>query len=176
MLFPEYTVETGATFSPCCMYRYSLWRIWDKAAPRLGAVLLNPSRADARFDDPTISRLVKRAHVLGFGGLVVCNLFALRATDPEWLYSAVDPVGPENNQHIVESLKPCGMVLCGWGQHGKYMDRDLEVQALLRQEVKVSPQGVVTLLVNADGTPSHPLYLSYTLRPFQYHGRIACAS
>ena len=77
--------DRGADISPCGKYRYSLWRDWDWQgfANRVMFVGLNPSTADATNDDPTIRRCVRFATDWGFGGLVMVNLFAYRATDPD---------------------------------------------------------------------------------------------
>lgn len=47
--------------------------------------MLNPSTADAEIDDPTITRCIGFAKSWGFGGLMVGNLWAYRATDPKEL-------------------------------------------------------------------------------------------
>ena len=85
-----------------------------------GAVflMLNPSTADAIDNDPTVERCLRRALKMGFGGLMVCNTFAYRSTDPEKLYEVEDPVGPENDQIILARARSAGMVICGWGTHG----------------------------------------------------------
>ncbi|TMF61888.1 MAG: DUF1643 domain-containing protein, partial [Chloroflexi bacterium] len=68
----------GATFSADRRYRYRLWRRWDGARPVVAFVMLNPSTADARRDDPTIRRCIGFAKSWGFGGVEVVNLFAYR--------------------------------------------------------------------------------------------------
>jgi hypothetical protein len=85
-------VRKGADLSPDGVYRYSLSRSWDFRGGNLNIIMLNPSTADHEVDDPTITRCVERAKRLGFGGLVVTNLFAFRATYPVDLASARDPV------------------------------------------------------------------------------------
>ena len=47
--------------------------------------MLNPSTADADHDDRTIGRCISFAKREGCGGLIVGNLFQLRATDPDEL-------------------------------------------------------------------------------------------
>lgn len=172
MLFPELKIDTGAILSPGSQYRYSLWRIWNKNLPLLGAVLLNPSTADAEKDDPTIQRMCYRARQLGYGGLMVVNLFALRSSDPQQIYHCDDPIGPENDVYIVQEMKRCGLVICGWGRDGNYRNRGIYVAELLRAE------GIVpyALNVNGDGTPSHPLYLAYEIRPQVYNPEEALLS
>ena len=73
--------QSGASFSPCGTYRYTLWRRWSFVPPAT-FVLLNPSTADATRNDPTVERCERRARELGCGGIRVANLFALRSTDP----------------------------------------------------------------------------------------------
>jgi len=85
-------VVRSAVLSDCGTYRYSLTRRWSPG-PLLGWVMLNPSRADALVDDPTIRRCVGFARRWGFAGIVVRNLYALRATDPRELSRHPAPVG-----------------------------------------------------------------------------------
>jgi Protein of unknown function (DUF1643) len=45
-------------------------------------------------------RCVRLSRAWGYGGIVVVNLYALRATDPEHLRRHPDPVGDYNDDHI----------------------------------------------------------------------------
>ena len=56
-------------------------------------VLLSPSTADADTDDPTLRKRVGFAKAHRYGGVVLVNLFAWRATDPKQLRIVNDPVG-----------------------------------------------------------------------------------
>lgn len=157
--------KAGATFSDCGRYRYQLWRTWT-VGPWLNYVLLNPSTADHLADDPTVSRCCRRASEMDFGGMVITNLFAWRATDPRELRSADDPVGPENDAAIVDAAERSLAVVCGWGSHGVLRDRDLAVLDLLRPVKSAN-----CLRITKNGTPSHPLYLPYDLPLIRYNGR-----
>src|SRR4051794_4930837 len=86
-------IAGSARFSPDRLYRYELVRRWGDGPAACNFLLLNPSTADERSDDPTIARCWRRARAWGFGALVVTNLFALRATDPRVLRAAAVPVG-----------------------------------------------------------------------------------
>ena len=142
----------GATFSADRRYRYRLWRRWDRSRPVVAFVMLNPSTADARNDDPTIRRCVGFARAWGYGGIEVVNLFAYRATDPRELRAANDAVGPENRRHIHRAIARAHLVVLAWGAHG-------------------SGSGLLSLprarclgLTRA-GRPRHPLYLRRDVRP-----------
>lgn len=156
--------ESGAVFSECRRYRYRLWRTWDATKPSLVMVMLNPSIADASQNDPTVERCQRRALTMGYGGLQVVNIFSLVSTDPAALYNTGDPVGPGNDDAIRQAVKNAGMVLCAWGNHGAYIDRARRVVTLLR-EAGVAPYCLGT---NADGSPKHPLYVSYAVAPTVY--------
>lgn len=107
----------GALLSEDGRYRYRLWRLWDELAPVMTWVMLNPSTADAEVDDPTIRKCIGFAKQHHYGGIVVVNLFAYRATDPKELGKVKDPVGPENDQHILWACTAPLMlsVVAGWG-------------------------------------------------------------
>ncbi|MDD5001528.1 MAG: DUF1643 domain-containing protein [Thiomonas arsenitoxydans] len=159
VLFPEHT---GATFSPCRYYRYTLWRTWDTSKPACLFLMLNPSTADETDNDPTVERCQRRAVAMGYGGLVVCNIFAYRSTDPGVLYTASDPVGPDNDVAIVAQAQAAGLVVCGWGTHGALQGRGAAVLSMLR-DAGVTPHA---LRINRDGSPQHPLYVGYARQPF----------
>lgn len=152
-------MDSGATFSPCKKYRYSLWRIWDTDKPLLGFCMLNPSTAGESENDPTIERCCCRARHLGFGGIIVTNIFAYRSTDPKNLKTVEDPVGPDNNARITERMWECHTMICGWGKHGSYLGRGQEVLNMLIYWM--GNNRVRALKINKDGSPSHPLYIGY---------------
>ena len=134
-------------------YRYRLWRTWDRS--RFPAVFccLNPSTATAFEDDPTVRRLVGFAKAWDRGGIVLVNLYALRATDPAELAKAEDPVGSSNDQAIrdIDAVE----VVAAWGSHPMAAKRAAAVAALIKAPL-------VCLGTNKDGMPRHPLYLPYT--------------
>lgn len=154
-------METGAEFSPNRRYRYRLHRFWGDEKPCV-FVMLNPSTADEVENDPTVERCQRRAQSMGFGGLIVVNIFALRSTDPRALYEpTIDPVGAENDAAIRRAVQEGGMVVCAWGKHGHLKLRGREVLNLILSE-GATP---FALKVNSDGTPAHPLYIGYKVLP-----------
>ena len=107
--------EADAVISDCERYRYRLTRRWDDG-PTCTFIMLNPSTADARKDDPTIRRCIGFARREGCAALLVINCFAFRATKPADLFAAEDPIGPENDRHIMAaSLDADGQVIAAWG-------------------------------------------------------------
>ena len=62
-------MEQGAIIDPTGCYRYLLWREWESNASRITFIMLNPSRADATVDDPTIRRCLGFAQDWGYGSL-----------------------------------------------------------------------------------------------------------
>lgn len=156
-------IITGAEFSSCGLYRYRLWRHWGPAdSPPAMFLMLNPSTADERANDPTVERCQRRSVEMGFHGLVVGNIFALRSTDPNRLYApGIDPVGADNDAAILSMARSAAIVICAWGTHGKLNKRGETVLEMIRQA------GITPLCLgqNRDGSPKHPLYLDYALRP-----------
>lgn len=146
--------ESTATISEDGRYRYDLGRRWDEG-PRVLWIMLNPSIADADIDDPTIRRCLGFTRAWGYGGLVVVNLFAMRATDPRELYTADDPVGPENDEYLRRHAAGAGLVVAAWGSHGWLHGRDADVRKIL-DELNVTARCLGH--TNA-GAPRHPLYL-----------------
>ena len=150
-----------AVYSECERYRYTLTRVWDGAARRLLYIMLNPSKATELANDPTIERCERRARALGYGGFRVCNLFALRETDPARLKRARRPEGPDNWAEIEKALQWTDDVLCAWGVHGDHRDQAARLAPLLAAGSKP----LLTLGLTKAGHPRHPLYISYKVQP-----------
>lgn len=153
-------VASLATYSPDGAYRYSLIRDWADG-PRLLFVMLNPSTATEAANDPTIERCQRRARAWGFGGVMIGNLFAFRATLPQDLKRAADPVGPGNDAALADMAGRAATILCAWGLHGRHKGRD----RLVAQALRGAGHVLHHLALSKDGVPKHPLYLPYSLTP-----------
>jgi hypothetical protein len=164
-----------ATFSADRTYRYALTRRWPHdGAPWAAFVMLNPSTADAFTVDPTIRRCESFAKSWGRAGLLVVNLFGLRATDPTVLSACADPVGPDNDAVVLETLLGNGLVgpvIVAWGSKGSYRDRGLAMLQLLADN-GIKP---LCLGVTRSGQPRHPLYMRAVTRPEPYPGDLTVA-
>ncbi|EEF61612.1 DUF1643 domain-containing protein [Pedosphaera parvula] len=156
------TDRSGAIFSDCENYRYSLWRIWDDDRPYVAFIGLNPSTADELKDDPTVARCRRYAEAWNYGGMYMLNLFAFRATQPEVMKGAKDPVGRDNDKRIMSVVKEAGLVMAIWGNHGAHRNRSVEVMGWLKN--------LNCLKVNKSGEPCHPLYLKKNLKPKPFAG------
>lgn len=141
-----------AVFDESREYRYSLTRRWDTEKPTLAWIMLNPSTADETENDPTIRRCINYAKDWGFGEMVVANLFALRATNPDELRDHPEPVGDENDEHLHRVCEEADMIIAAWGAKGSLRGRAEEVVDILRD------YHVFVLDTTQDGQPVHPLY------------------
>lgn len=144
-----------ATFSADKTYRYRLSRTWGSSGTHATWIMLNPSTADALEDDPTIRRCIAFTKAWGLDGLIVVNLFALRATDPRELRAAADPAGPANDQFIADAVHPWSVVVAAWGANALAEKRTDEVMAI----VAAKAGGASCLGVTKAGYPRHPLYV-----------------
>lgn len=157
---------SGAAFSGCRRWRYLLWRRWDAGRPAANFLMLNPSTADEFQLDPTCARARGYAERWGYGALIVTNVFGWRATDPDDMKAASDPVGPGNDRAIVQAAREAGIVVCAWGNHGAHAGRSARVVALLKD----AGIALHALKVNGGGEPAHPLYLRKDLRAARWKG------
>lgn len=150
----------GATFTDDGSGRLTLWRVWDIALPTLVLGMLNPSKADAQKNDPTVRKGIGFAQRNGFGGLMVCNLSEHRATKPADLFAHLvgrDTITPENRAAILSLIKG-RVVALAWGAHGRRLPSSAcEFEFLAGQYAA----RVCVLDRLADGTPAHPLILPY---------------
>jgi hypothetical protein len=156
---------------PRPLYRYTLTRIWDTGRRILVWVLLNPSTADATINDPTLVKCRMLADQWGYGGVILLNLFAYRATKPEGLLR-VEPVGEFNDEWIRRTLANprVGDVIVGWGNGNAaaklVAGRASQVLEIIRQTLHADRLACVG--INQNGTPKHPLYLPYSVERIPY--------
>lgn len=160
----DLATQGGAQFSHCGTYRYRLWRQWDESRRALAFIMLNPSTADERRNDPTIARCLARAVASGFGRLEVVNLYPLRATDPNELLKHPDPLGPKSlaDAAIVDALDHTDIAVCAWGAHPAAVYRAAEVLGMLAAAQRSGR--LYHLGLNRDGSPRHPLYIAASVR------------
>lgn len=142
-----------SVFSPDRKYRYTLVREFVAGRGTIVFILLNPSTADELLNDPTVSRCIHRAKVLGYKHLIVVNLFAFRSTDPKALYKEKDPIGPENDSWILKCCGKADLIVAGWGAHGILDHRGLDVRNMLERFP------LMCLGRTKGGEPKHPLYI-----------------
>lgn len=157
-----------AVISGCGKYRYLLTRRWGLGDRRIVFIMLNPSTADALRDDPTIRKCIAFSKLMNASELHVVNLFAYRATKPREIldkpWSVI--VGPENDHYLEAALqsRPNTQVVCAWGAHGWWCDRDADVVDMARQAgVKLYCLGLTK-----GGHPAHPLYLPLNRETIPY--------
>ena len=146
-------IRKSAEISACGRYRWWLRRSWNGGDERVICfIMLNPSTADAETDDPTIRRCIRFAQRWGFSHLSVRNLFALRATNPDDLWRADDPIGGARGDHELAAAATADVVVAAWGVN-VIRSRDEAALRLLR--------GVRLMCLGKtkSGQPQHPLYV-----------------
>lgn len=150
-------MKKEAIISKCKKYRHWLTRSWDDKKELAAFIMLNPSTADDKIDDPTIKRCIDFAISWGFGGFVVVNLFDYRATDPKDLKKAEAPCSELANHFVKQAIEQCSLIVPAWGNHGDYLGRSTEIKSLI--ESYGFPEYFQCLGFNKTGEPKHPLYI-----------------
>ena len=148
-------MEREAVISACGRYRYLLRRAWDHGKPRALFVMLNPSTADAEVDDATIRSCIRLSRSLGYGSFEVVNLFGFRATDPNALGTADNPVGPDNDRIAEAAITRCDVGICAWGAHWSAAGRSRR----LFEMITAARPAAYCFGATKSGAPKHPLYI-----------------
>jgi hypothetical protein len=152
---------SGATFSACRQYRYTLTRIWDESKPLVVFCGLNPSTADETEDDATVRRELGFARRWGFGRYVKVNAYSWMSTDPKGLWEVVDPVG-EGTGHAIETwARRADRFVAAWGNHITGARQKYVLDLLAWGGVKPW-----VLKLTKSGRPHHPLRLPANQEPF----------
>jgi hypothetical protein len=158
----------AAIISSCELYRYRL----ERAGPGAGqttVIMVNPSTADAVENDATIRKLLGFGRRYGWGKIVVGNLFAYRATDVRELGKPADPVGPDNDRHLLDMVREADRLVVAWGPVAKQPKHLRKRFARLLEMASLASRQPMSIGAPAkDGHPCHPLMLPYerTLQPW----------
>lgn len=167
-MIDELKTETGplgeAVFSSCDKYRYLLQRPISKSERILTWIMLNPSTATSLVNDPTVAKCVGYGQRWGYGLVEVVNIFALRSTDPNGLKAFSDPIGPVNNEFIINCVRNSEKVMCAWGRHGDYLGRGRAVAKMLKEK-NLDHKLYYLEVSKKDYAPHHPLYKKNSLEP-----------
>lgn len=154
-------MHSSARLSKDGVYRYWLrrrWdgRVWDFSGADDLWVMLNPSTAGVTVNDPTINRCMGFSRGWGAPGIVVGNLYALRATDPRELKLHPDPIGPDNDAVLAQmtawTQRHGGRVIVAWGTQ-------LGIETRVRDVLRIVDAPLLCLGTTKSGAPRHPLYV-----------------
>lgn len=162
---PEPIVRSARVEGP---FRFELIRAWG-SGPRLAIAGCNPSYADGKRDDPTMWRGMSFAYRLGFGSLVMVNIYPLitpslaelRRWRESWSHggSLRRSEGAEawsiNCHAVANALAGCRAYLAAWGNGIDPRDFFIwrtTVEELMR---RAAPIHWSCLGTNADGSPKH---------------------
>lgn len=159
-------MKGSAVISDDGRYRYRLER--DNLGGKLSVafICLNPSTADAEINDPTVRRLMGYAMKWNMGSLLLGNLFAYRSTKPSKLKIVKDPIGPENDEYLLDIARRSAMTIAAWGTHGGFLFRDAAVIKLFKEaDIPLHCLGLTK-----QGFPKHPLYLRADTQPELFVG------
>ena len=100
------------------------------------------------------------------------NLFAYRATKPSNLFALpeCERYGILNTDHILQQSTFVDYIIAAWGADSRI--QRFGVETARRINIKREAHGkplLAALKLTKNGAPSHPLYLSKTLRPSHYY-------
>ena len=136
-----------AEFSIDKKERYSLKREWDKSKNKILYIMLNPSFADDKDDDPTIRRLINFTKKFNSGGFLVGNIFTTITPNPKELDKSKG-MSDKNFEELIKLINKVDQIVYAWGS-------SIEEPQLLKKLV-LNPK---CFGKNLNGTPKHPLYL-----------------
>jgi len=165
-------IERYASFDDARMYRYLLVRSFvplEEVRARTLVVMLNPSVADDKRDDPTVKKLLTIGRKQGWDSITVANLFARIATKPRVLRdeadAGLDVVGPGNDTVLRREAERATTVVVAGGSSvnvgpkakvAACRGRGAAVLALLRS---VHPT-LYAFRITTKNAPEHPLFLA----------------
>ena len=171
-----------AVFSEDRKYRYLLRRKYVGEKPMFPTenhgkticwVMLNPSTADEKVNDPTIAKCLTTSRAWGYHDVTIVNIFAYRATKPsnmmKFAKEGGDPIGPLNRRFLREEILSADTVICAWGAGGSFQGREADIiKGLGKTGTKAWCLGFTK-----EKAPRHPLYVSKKEKLYPFPNREA---
>lgn len=151
----------GAVISGCGTWRYRLEREVQPEGCVFAWFGINPSTATATEEDATTRRWFGFARRLGARRYIAGNLFAYRTPYVDRLEHAADPVGPDADEHLDRIIHEADVLIPCWGPRTKVPSRLRHRIDTVAARLLASGKPVRALAITADGSPGHPLMLSY---------------
>lgn len=161
--------EVNGEISACEQYRYKLSQRWAPGSLALFC-MMNPSGADLDVTDATVSKCARMATGWGYGGLMVANACAYRATDNKRLLDVNDPVGPRNAAALLEMAAQAGIIIIAHGRLPKGLQHHADKMC---EDLRNAGHTLHVLKLLSDGVPTHPLargkgHISENINPFHW--------
>ena len=164
--------EDYVIYSKKKQFRYALYRHFGKG-PTFVFIGCNPSTANEFKNDRTIVKVIKLAKSLGYGSLLVLNLFPIREKDSTKASKHKSFNSSTNRlmiKRVLNSLPEGTDILCGWGSIALKFDaqsRERSVR-LISRLCKNNHHKMMCLKVSKKHQPYHPLYLPDALPLIPY--------
>ena len=137
-----------AKFSNDKKERFTLKREWDKSKNKILYIMLNPSLADDKKDDPTIRRLIGFTKKFNYGGFLVGNILSTITPNPKEIDKSL-VISDRNLKELLKLINKVDQIVYAWGNNIK--------EPNILKEVVNNPK---CFGKNLNGTPKHPLYLN----------------
>ncbi len=137
-------------------HRFQLSRIWDDDKPKVLFIMFNPSIANEKNDDPTTRRLIGFTKKFNYGGFLVGNLFTSITPFPKDIDTSIG-ISIKNLNILKNMLLEVDQVIYAWGSS---IEEPNEFKKFISNPMCFGK--------NLNGTPKHPLYLSYNNKLVDY--------
>lgn len=162
----------SASFSEDRKRRFDLIRDWrdEIGAPDRTLLfgMLNPSKAGAEEDDPTVRKTVGFGRRWGFGRVVLVNLTPIVSTDPSRLppWNGIDM---QNRATIQEWMGITDLVIAAWGSQPSAICRTIAMPELVYLFRQIAPVPLYCIGTTKRGDPLHPSRAPYTDSPIPWN-------
>lgn len=159
-------------------YRLALAYWWDLELPPLLVIGQNPSTADRYRSDPTATRCARRAFGLGYGGVVMLNLFAFVTPYPRDLWASLErPEAEEMTRAnnlvlwlVALSYPKAGILFApGADSNSEHRARAAAAETLMRG----LGRDLLCLGTTKEGLPRHPSRCGYAVEVEPWTGSYA---
>lgn len=142
------------------LYRPLLTQTWEPNLPWIGWGALNPSKADAYKDDPSVRRMRAFSRAWGYGGFRLVNLHDWRATDPRELKRGQETRSDQWARLFYETAT-AGPFVLAWGANAG--EEGFQIARMIAAQNRLFP--LLCLGTTKEGHPRHPLYVRADTEP-----------